>query len=104
MEETLTTPESRRRSHRAPLARDRRFRLGAVVAVAAVVGIVLSLVLRSGGGGSTAPRSTHAVPVTPRGLRTLVGALRQPIYWIGSQGNVTYELSRATGGRIFIRY
>jgi hypothetical protein len=37
-------------------------------------------------------------------LRSLARSLGHPIYWVGARKGTTYELIRASGGRIIIRY
>jgi hypothetical protein len=92
-----TTPSQSRRAGRARLG------LGVVVALAIVAGIVVWLVTRSSGNSSSSTKS-NAVAISPGGLRTLAGTLRQPIYWVGPQPNVTYELTRPVSGRILLGY
>ena len=38
------------------------------------------------------------------GLLTQVDSLHQPVYWVGPQSGVTYELKRTADGSIFLRY
>ena len=79
---------------------------GAVIAIALVIGFVVWLVLRGGGGESVAPvpnRST-AVPISEKGLKTLARAVGQPIYWVGPRPGTTYELTKTASDRVFIRY
>jgi hypothetical protein len=87
------------------LFRQRRIRGGAVIAVAALVGVVVWLVVDRGGNSSpSAPGTTNtAVPISPGGLSTLANAVGQPIYWLGTQPNTSYELSRSNG-RVYVRY
>ena len=44
------------------------------------------------------------VRISLPGLKTLGGALTQPIYWAGSQAGKQYELTKANDGRVWIRY
>ena len=37
-------------------------------------------------------------------LRALAGSVGHPVYWVGPQGNSTFELIRGSGGKIIIRY
>jgi hypothetical protein len=41
---------------------------------------------------------------TPRQLRALARNLHHPLYWLGRQPGVTYELTQAPGGKVYIRY
>jgi hypothetical protein len=45
-----------------------------------------------------------ATAISERGLETLAWALGRPIYWAGSNRAVTYELTAAPRGRIYVRY
>ena len=44
------------------------------------------------------------VAATPAALRALAAEVGHPVYWVGPRPNRTYELTRTSGGRIFIRY
>ena len=102
-----TTPEteaSRQTEKPAPVLRHPRVRVGALVAVAALVGVVVWLLVSSRGSTSKKGVQTTVVAVSPGGLRTLAKAVGQPIYWLGTQANMTYELSRTSNGRVYIRY
>ena len=89
------------------VTRNRRFRLGAVIAVAIAIGFIAWLILKDGddnksnqsaGGGPTAASVAQL-----RGLPTSVG---HPVYWAGARSSetATYELSRTSNGNIYIRY
>lgn len=56
------------------------------------------------GSGGAAKPSVSAVAVSEKGLKTLAGALGQPLFWAGPQESSTYELTQTPGGRIYIRY
>jgi hypothetical protein len=83
----------------------RRTRIAGAVAVVLVLAFVLWLVLRDGGShsGSPVPKGAKAVPVSLKGLRTLA-ALGIPIYWVGEQPGVDYELTKTADNRVFISY
>src|SRR3954468_13610388 len=100
MNERLTSPWARRSD----------VRLGAVVAVAIAVAFVAWLLVR-GGDSNTAAQSgtTNAQAVGPVGtstaeLRALSPGLGHPIYWAGPVPDRTYELTRTSDNRIFVRY
>jgi hypothetical protein len=76
----------------------------AIVAVAVAALITIWVAAHSGGSSSAGPRAGSATRISPGGLTTLVGSLRQPIYWVGTMPNVTYEMSRTSNGEIFVRY
>jgi hypothetical protein len=88
-------------------------RIGAVVAIALAAAFVVWLIVRgsddsssSSTTGQTTTTAAAARPVaaTPATLRALADDVGQPIYWVGPRQNRTYELTRTSNGRIFIRY
>jgi hypothetical protein len=95
-----------------------RFRVGAVLAVAAAAGVGAWAVVSNRDSGSTAaptpaaPSATAtatAKPIAPvglsaKGLRTLTASISQPIYWAGPKPGYLYELTRTSTGKIFVRY
>jgi hypothetical protein len=87
----------------APVARIRsqRFRAAAVIVLAVVIGLVLWLALREGGGSST-NSSVTAVSVSQ--LTNLAASVNHPIFWLGPRAGYTYELTRLQNGTINIRY
>jgi hypothetical protein len=87
------------------LGRRRRmqFRLGALAAIAVVVGLVIWLTVGRDDSSSTS-QDGAAVTITQSGLTSLAGALNQPIYWVGPMPNATYEMTRPPDGRILLGY
>jgi hypothetical protein len=100
-------------------ARKARVRFGAVLALLVAAGFIAWAAL--GGAGSsnstattgTTPASsstpqqsvgTDPVPLSYRGLRTLVRALKQPVFWVGKKPHRTYEFRQTTDGKIYVRY
>ena len=83
-------------------------RLGAIVAVALAAAAVVWLVVRDdSGGSSTKTPNVAAIPAvsaTPGRLRDLSVEAGRPIYWLGPQADRTYELTRTTLDRIYVRY
>jgi hypothetical protein len=49
-------------------------------------------------GGSSAEAASQS------DLRALASSVGHPVYWVGPRGNTTYEVIRAPGGKIIIRY
>jgi hypothetical protein len=88
---------------RAPIS---SFRLGALLAIGAAAFFVAWLVLRDGGNSTTSGTpAPGAVQAASRDdLRSLAGSLDHPLYWAGVKKNFTYELTRTTDGRVYIRY
>jgi hypothetical protein len=84
----------------------------ALYTLAALLGLAVAVLfgvwLIGRGGGSS---SSHALPKVGAGpaavstaqLETLAKQTGHPVYWAGSRDG-TYELTRTTGGRIYIRY
>jgi hypothetical protein len=77
--------------------------LGAGIALLAILGIVLWLVL-GGDGGNPASRRAPANAVSIRELNEFAGSIGHPVYWAGSQPRFSYELSHTKDGRVYIRY
>ena len=77
--------------------------VGAGIALLAVLGVVLWLLLRGGGGNATSSRAS-AEAMSIRDLDQLAGSLGHPVYWAGSQPRFTYEVTRTKDGRVYIRY
>jgi hypothetical protein len=84
--------------------RRREIRLGAVIAVALAIGFVVWLVAIRGGGSSKSTTSIGATAASPDRLRALAKDVGHPIYWAGPAENMTYELTKTSSGRIFVRY
>jgi hypothetical protein len=89
-------------------------RIGAVIALALAAGFVVWLIVRGDDdGSSSAPTTTQTttttpevgpVAATPAALSALSDEVGHPIYWVGPRPRRTYELTRTSSGRIFIRY
>jgi hypothetical protein len=75
-----------------------------------VGGVVAGVVGQTGSGGAKrgntmAPKPGNTlVLLSESGLETLANSLDRPIYWVGPQPRVAYELTSAPDGRIFLRY
>jgi hypothetical protein len=87
----------------APFLSQTRFRIGALVVIAAVIGVVVWLAVGNGNDSSPS-REANAVAISPSGLSTLAGALKQSIYWVGPASDVKYEITRPASGRILLGY
>ncbi len=88
----------------AQLLREGRFRVGAVVAVAALIGLIVWLTVGSRSGSHSSSATTAAVAVSYHGLQTIAGALNQPTYWVGARPGTRYEFSQTADGRVYVRY
>lgn len=86
----------------------RHVRIGAVVAVAAVVAfLVWYFAIRDGGGGNTSSALVGVGPVaaSQADLVDLSGSLDQPVYWAGKQpGTTQLELTQTQDGNVYVRY
>src|SRR5690349_684405 len=90
-----------------PWAQRQEVRIGAVVAVAVALGLVVWLVAIRGGGGNSSTKASATIAPTaasPDRLRSLAKDVDHPIYWIGPAANTTYELTKTGSGRIYVRY
>jgi hypothetical protein len=83
-------------------------RIGAVVAVAILAAFVVWLLVRGGDSSGSAEQphaaAIPAVAATPSRLHDLSVEEGRPIYWLGPLEKRTYELTRTTLDRIYVRY
>ena len=90
-----------------PWARRPDVRIGAVLAIAALVALGVWLLVRGGDSGSSSqPSATPIAPVaaTPARIRDLSVEIGRPIYWLGPDNDKVYELQRTSQDRIYVRY
>jgi hypothetical protein len=93
------------RPRSSPSPRTARFRIGALVALAVVVGLILWLALRdTGGSGSKSGSSASPEAVSIAQLQALATSMGHPVYWVGPQNGTMLELTRQTTGGILVRY
>jgi hypothetical protein len=88
---------------RAVSGPQRRIRIGAVVAVAAAVGLGVWLLVGNHSSGSKQSSSTGdgvPVPITAARLHTLAQAVPSLIYWPGPRKGMTYELTHTSTDRV----
>lgn len=88
-----------------PWARRQEIRVGAVIAVALAIGLVVWLVaIRGGGSSKTKVTSIAPTAATPDRLRAVADDVGHPVYWAGPAEGTTYELTKTSSGRIYVRY
>jgi hypothetical protein len=92
---------------RAVAARTERLRLTAVLALALAAGLVTWLLV----GRSTSEEKTPSVPGAPAsagmsaaGLTSFARSYGGPVYWTGPRAGAVYEVTKAAGGRVYVRY
>jgi hypothetical protein len=86
-------------------ARRQEIRVGAVIAVALAVGLVVWLVAIHGSGSSKSKITiVQPTAASPDRLRSLAKDVGHPVYWAGPAAGTTYELTETQSGRIYIRY
>src|SRR5436190_14285815 len=86
------------------VARNRRVRFGAVVAVAVLAGFVAWLIFKGDDNKANAPARAPAVATSFSQLRALPGQVGHDVYWAGKKTGYTYELTQTNQGNIFVRY
>lgn len=88
-------------------AQGRRIRIGAAIAIAFALGVVVwALVESRGGDGSTDAVADAGQPVvvSAAGLATLAGVASQPVYWLGERDGTSLELQQVSSGSVYVRY
>jgi hypothetical protein len=104
--ESIPTPAQRgRRPARSRLYKrlllDRRVGPTALIALAALVGLVVWLVVESRNDSSTTSGNGEPVALSLSGLKEL--AAKEPIYWVGARPGVMYEITKGSKGT-YLRY
>jgi|SRR5215212_632157 len=81
-------------------------RVGAVIAVAAVVGFLVWLLAIHDSGDDTSNVTAGAGPVasSETNLVALAAELGHPVYWAGEQDDTKLEVTESKDGRVFVRY
>jgi hypothetical protein len=76
------------------------------VVLALAAGLLVWLLTRGDDSGTSAPSAPVGKPVavSENQLRAFGRAQATPVYWAGARPNTTYEITRAAGGQIYIRY
>jgi hypothetical protein len=79
-----------------------QMRLGALIAIGLATFLVGWLILGHDNKSSTPPTGASASSETQ--LRDFAKSASTPIYWAGPRAGNTYELTRTTDGRVYVRY
>ena len=77
-------------------------RLGVLVALGLAAFFVGWLVMNRG--DETAPAASGATATSEAELRSFAESASHPVYWAGPKDGFTYELTRTTDGRVYVRY
>ena len=77
--------------------------LGAAVAASAAVAMLLLLSEDHKTPGLPAPNSGPAL-VSQAQLEMLARSIPHPVYWAGPKSGYSYELTRTSNGRVYVRY
>jgi hypothetical protein len=81
-----------------------RPRIGAVVAVAALVGLLVWIAIGDDEDSTPASEGTPPVATTEADLLTFSGEAGHPVYWAGDIEGTRLEEHRSADGDIFVRY
>jgi hypothetical protein len=84
------------------LVRAPRLALGVVLAVAVAIALIGWNASRSGDDAVRPATGTQSV--SEGKLRELASSAAQPVYWAGPRAGHTYEVTRTSNGRVFVRY
>ena len=81
-----------------------RNRIGAIVVVAAAVGIFAWLLLKDDDESTKESTGVGPVEVSSAELDERAGAAAIPVYWAGERAGNKLEYTQTATGRIFVRY
>jgi hypothetical protein len=79
-----------------------QLRFGALLAIGLAVFLVGWLILGRGDDGSTAANGASAKSESD--LRAFASSASTPVYWAGPREGQTYEVTRTSDGRVYVRY
>jgi hypothetical protein len=87
-----------------PALRAPNLRIGAIVAIGLAAFLAGWLVMNRGGDDATRTPAGSASAASESELRSFADSTSHPVYWAGAKEGHTYELTRTTDGRIYVRY
>jgi hypothetical protein len=89
-------------SQRRSAQNSQRLRLGAVIAVALLVGFLAWMLLR--GDDDSGPKQAEPAAATESDLLTLDSESGHPVYWVGPRPGTKYEVTQTGNRNVYIRY
>lgn len=87
-----------------PALRIPHLRIGAVVAIGLAAFLAGWLVMNRGDDEAARTPAGTASAASESELRSFADSTSHPVYWAGAKEGHTYELTRTTDGRIYVRY
>ena len=102
-EQGRTVSTSRATEIRLPRLGKPQLRLGALLAVGLAAFLVGWLVLHRDD-DTAQPAAPGASAASEGDLRALAASSPAPVYWAGPKEGFTYELTKTTDGRVYVRY
>lgn len=79
-------------------------RLGALVALGLAAFFIGWLVMNRDSDETTRAPGSGAAAASESELRSFAGSVSHPVYWAGPKDGYTYELTRTTDSRVYVRY
>lgn len=79
-------------------------RIGALVAIALAAFFVGWLAMNRGGDDVKAAPGSGPTAASESDLRAVAESSSHPVYWAGPRDGQTYEVTRTTDGRVYVRY
>jgi hypothetical protein len=89
---------------RLPNVATPQFRLGALLAIGLAAFLVGWLVMSRGDDSSAPAPGAGASATSESELRSFAESSPHPVYWAGPKDGYTYELTRTSDGKVFVRY
>lgn len=89
---------------RLPNLPQAQMRLGALLALGFAAFLIGLLLVGGDDKGSQSAGNASVSGVSEAELRAFAASSPTPVYWAGPRAGQTYELSRTTDGRVYVRY
>ena len=97
--------ETNRPTRPVPTSRQPLVVRGALVAAVALLAFLAALIIvNRDDEPASSPPAGPAAATSAEGLRSFAASAGHDVYWAGPQENRTYELTKTSDGRVFIRY